>query len=126
MEQFTIRKASADDMEDILQIYNSNPDFLKHHLARNRVDSAFMAEEMASMKEAGFCSCILSDVITGRTIGVLDYKEGPVVYLSLFMLDAFVQGHGIGTRFWRFFEKRWKAKGIMLSGLTWWTTMRIT
>ena len=111
MEPYTIRKASADDLEDMLRIYNSNPDFLKHHLARDWVDSAFMAEEMESMKEAGFCSCILSDVITGRTIGVLDYKEGPVVYLSLFMLDASLQCHGIGTQFWRFFEKEMRSRG---------------
>ena len=111
MEPFTIRKASADDLEDMLRIYNSNPDFLRHHLAESEVDSAFLAEEIASIQEAGFCSCILSDAATEKNIGVLDYKEGPVVYLSLFMLDASSQGHGIGTQFWHFFEKRMRNKG---------------
>lgn len=111
MEPFTIRKATADDLKDILQIYNSNPDFLKHHLAKNRVDASFLTEEMSSMKEAGFCSCILSDSAAERAIGVLDYKESPVVYLSLLMLDASLQGRGIGRQFWSFFEKMMKNKG---------------
>ena len=97
MAQFEIRRALPQDVQRITEIYNSNTEFLLHHLGRERVDRHFIAREMEKMRRVGFLSCVLVERESGRCVGVLDYRPGACVYLSLLMLDAALRGKGFGT-----------------------------
>lgn len=52
---------------------------------------------MEKMRRVGFLSCVLVERESGRCVGVLDYRPGACVYLSLLMLDAALRGKGFGT-----------------------------
>lgn len=101
---YTIREAAPNDADAVVQIYNSNPLFLTRHLGRNRVNRAFIRNEQAAMKTAGFLSCVILDERAHKIVGVLDYRPGETVYLSLLMLDKKIQGGGVGRRVVRLFE----------------------
>lgn len=73
MAQFEIRRALPQDVQRITEIYNSNTEFLLHHLGRERVDRHFIAREMEEMRRVGFLSCVLVERESGRCVGVLDY-----------------------------------------------------
>ena len=54
------------------------------------------------MKAAGFLSCVVEDPSSHAVIGVIDYKPGTEVYLSLLMLHPSCQRQGaISTRLHR-------------------------
>lgn len=76
MAQFEIRRALPQDVQRITEIYNSNTEFLLHHLGRERVDRHFIAREMEEMRRVGFLSCVLVERESGRCVGVLDYRPG--------------------------------------------------
>lgn len=66
MAQFEIRRALPQDVQRITEIYNSNTEFLLHHLGRERVDRHFIAREMEEMRRVGFLSCVLVERESGR------------------------------------------------------------
>lgn len=103
-----IRKNTGDeaDIELALHIYNSNKEFLLHHIGKDSVDKPFITNELEEMDEHGFISNIVFD--EDNPIGVIDYmiqKEG-YVYLSLMMLDSNIQKAGIGRALFNMFEKQ--------------------
>ena len=104
MAPYDIRKATADDIKDIVAIYNSNEKFLIHHLGLRAIDDSFIRHEMSEMEALHFLSCVIVDAQTKTLIGVLDYKPDSTVYLSLVMLDARLHGRGIGTLVYHIFE----------------------
>lgn len=46
-----------------------------------------------------------------RVLGVLDYRPGSEVYLSLLMLSGEVQGRGNGRKIYEDFEKQMRSSG---------------
>ena len=104
MAPYYIRKATTDDIKDIVAIYNSNAKFLIHHLGVSAIDDFFIQREMSEMEALHFLSCVIIDTQTKTIIGILDYKPDSTVYLSLVMLDARLHGRGIGTVVYRLFE----------------------
>lgn len=79
MAQFEIRRALPQDVQRITEIYNSNTEFLLHHLGRERVDRHFIAREMEEMRRVGFLSCVLVERESGRCVGVLDHGQAACV-----------------------------------------------
>lgn len=112
MAQFEIRRALPQDVQRITEIYNSNTEFLLHHLGRERVDRHFIAREMEEMRRVGFLSCVLVERESGRCVGVLDYRSGACVYLSLLMLDAALRGKGFGTACYGCLEETVRRQGV--------------
>ena len=100
-----MRLAVKADTDAVLDIYNSNPDFLLHHLDLERVDAAFLHREQEEMRQAGFSSCVLSGAQDGLPVGVLDYRPGDCAYLSLLMLHRAQRGVGLGRACYAFFER---------------------
>lgn len=70
MAQFEIRRALPQVVQRITEIYNSNTEFLLHHLGRERVDHHIIAREMEEMRCVGFLSCVLVERESGRCVGV--------------------------------------------------------
>ena len=56
-----LRSADRRDTAVLTAIYNSNPEFLLHHLGRERVDEAFLLSELEEMAGAGFASFLITE-----------------------------------------------------------------
>ncbi len=102
---FTESEFNPSNYKDVLKIYNSNKDFLLHHLGQSQVDEAFIIKETLEMKEHGFCSQLVLQ--NGMPIAILEYmlQSSGSVYLSLLMLLKDSQNKGLGTDIYRFFEQ---------------------
>ena len=107
----TIRPATPADVPRLVELYNSNPDFLKSHLGVEWVDSNFIQEELDEMAETGYRSCVLTDKEGGRVAALCDYKPGDETYLSLLMLDAAGKGMGFGRRAYGHLEAAFRQAG---------------
>ena len=110
MSGLLLRPACEQDTALIVEIYNSNPTFLTAHLGRTSVDAAFLLQDHADAKSAGFLCCVL-EADDGRIAGVMDYCPDRTAYLSLLMLDKAHQGQGLGAACCRLFEERMRNEG---------------
>lgn len=110
-ETLSLEAITADDCPRITEIYNSNPDFLKYHLAVNAVTNEWVRQEQEEVRRASFCSAKLIDRKAKRTIGFFDYRLGDEAYLSLFMLDDPHKGSGLGIAGYRLIEGYFAARG---------------
>lgn len=104
MNLYKIRRAAPDDVNKIIEVYNSNKEFLINHLGLESVNSSFIYNEISKMDSAGFQSSVVTDAQTGSVIGVIDFKPDTYVYLSLIMIDSKFHGKGVGTIVYRIFE----------------------
>lgn len=110
MELFLCPAGSL-DAADIAAIYNSNPDFLSHHLGRSRVDEAFVAAELDAMARAGFSSFLITEGKGGPVVAAADVQGGETAYLSLLILNRAAQGRGLGRRCAALLEEHLRAGG---------------
>lgn len=99
-----------------MEVYNSNPDFLRAHLGAESVAEPFLLEELAQMRALGFCPCVIEDGESGELQGVLDYRPGGEVYLSLLMLRAERHRSGAGRAVYTGFEEELRRMGFVPSG----------
>lgn len=113
MKRWKIRKIEKQDYKAVVDIYNSNPSFLCHHLGMDSVDVQFISKEVISMNEIGFSSCAVIEETSGRIVGTLDFRYGDESYLSLLMLGTEYQKRGIGREVYNFFEILAKEKGSL-------------
>ena len=104
MNCWKIRAIQEQDYKTVVDIYNSNQAFLSHHLGTDSVDEIFIANEIRSMKEVNFSSCVIMEETSGEPIGILDFKYSDECYLSLLMLSAKYQQRGIGREVYKHFE----------------------
>ena len=105
------RRARPEDAGDIVRLYNSNPCFLERHLGCRAVDGTFVLQEWRQMKKEGFSTTVIADAQTGAAVGFIDCRDSEPVYLSLFLLDAALQGKGLGTELYREFEEMQRRRG---------------
>ena len=70
------------------------------------IDEDFVAQEVLTMRKAGFYSSVIVDRENSMVQGVLDYKPEKKVYLSLLMLSADLQGKGEGSDIYSQFEMK--------------------
>lgn len=105
MTRYIFREIQAEDLNQLLDIYNSNTEFLIHHLGRERVDSHWLLEELKEMKVSNFRSLGVIDEEQNKLVGHFDFKVAEEAYLSLFMLDKSLQNSGLGSHLYRLFEQ---------------------
>lgn len=110
MESCKFDMATKNDIDKILEIYNSNPDFLEKHLGTARVSKKFIANEMQEMKKIGFRSFVIKNS-EGNTVGICDFKIAEEVYLSLLMIDAKQKRNGLGSRIYSQLEQLFQSEG---------------
>lgn len=106
MLKYIMRTVHENDYKRIAEIYNSNHQFLRNHLGVDFIDETFVSEEVLTMQKAGFRSCIVVDQESAMIQGVLDYKPDQEVYLSLLMLSSDLQGKGVGSDIYSYFEMK--------------------
>ncbi len=95
-ERFLLSTIEEIDMEDAIEIYNSNTEFLKKHLHRNEITKEWLKEELEEMKRAGFTTYKIMDKTADQTIGFLDIKIAEESYLSLLMIHNDYKHKGYG------------------------------
>ena len=111
MNRYKIREVKEEDVEAIVQVYNSNHRFVVNHLGREFVDDLFIFNEIEEMKCAEFLPCVIIDMQSDSVVGVIDYKPEDVVYLSLLMLDSEQQKSGVGHKVYHYFEENMRESG---------------
>jgi GNAT superfamily N-acetyltransferase len=92
------------DILNILQVYNSNTEFLEAHMGKQNVDVMWLEEEIKSMKESDFYSCKIVHKKTKKIIGILDFTLKEECYLSLLMLHSESKNKGYGKEIYSRFE----------------------
>lgn len=106
MGKYIIRAVQQNDYCKIAGIYNSNRSFLLHHLGMDVVTEDFIAQEILTMHNEGFCSCVIINQENLVVEGILDYRPSREVYLSLLMLSADLHGKGVGSNIYLQFERK--------------------
>lgn len=118
---FYIDLVSNNDVKEVLEVYNSNENFLMHHMDMNKVTSKWLLEELENMRDIGFCSCKIVENCTGKIIGIIDFMIADETYLSLLMINSAFQGKGFGKLIFQGFEeyvKSLKSKCIKIDVVT--------
>lgn len=106
MSKYIIRDVHKKDIKAIVEIYNSNDQFLFYHLGVKSVDETFMIQEISTMKKLGFRPSVIVNQQNSKIQGILDYKLEQEVYLSLIMLAKNLQGNGTGSSLYSCFESK--------------------
>lgn len=94
-----------EDLEEILNIYNSNVQFLLNHMDRDMVTIDWIHKEFREMIDIGFKSFKVVEKNTNRIIGIIDYKIDKETYLSLLMIHNDFKYRGIGKLIYKAFEE---------------------
>jgi GNAT superfamily N-acetyltransferase len=109
-EIFHIDIAESTDLNDIVEVYSSNKSFLRNHMNADKVTYGWMLQELESMKAAGFCSCKVVEKSSGKLIGIIDFKIGEEIYLSLLMVHNDYKNKGFGKLIYKALEEYAKSK----------------
>jgi len=102
-KNFYVDLVNTNDLNEVIEIYNSNKHFLAAHMDKTKITKQWIIEEIESMKEIGFYSGKIVEKSSGKKIGVMDFKVGEESYLSLLMIHNDFKGKGFGKRIFQAF-----------------------
>ncbi len=111
MENFILYDVSDINIDNVMQIFNSNEEFLLGNLDRPLIDRNFVINEICNMSNLGFITYILTD-LNGKEIGMCEYKIGYDVYISLLIVNKDFQNRGIGSQIYKLLESKFKSQGV--------------
>ncbi|EQB89596.1 GNAT superfamily N-acetyltransferase [Clostridium punense] len=120
-KDFYVSLVENKDIQEVLEMYNSNEKFLINHMDKNKVTNEWLVQELKSMKDIGFHSYKLVESNTERIIGIVDLRIGKEAYLSLLMIHGDFQGKGLGNIIFKGIEKyikSLKSKSIRIDVVT--------
>ena len=120
-ENVYVQEVQPIDVQDIVSLYHSNQEFIRHHLGTDHITSEWVENEWESMKQSGFLSCKAVEKKSGKIIGIIDFKVEEETYLSLLMIHGEAQNQGIGKQIYDAFEENVTAehsKSIRLDVVT--------
>ncbi len=95
---------NKEDINNIIDIYNSNKDFLMAHMDKEEITKEWIIQEIESMNKIGFKSCKIVEKNSEKMIGVIDFMVGEEAYLSLLMIHNDFKGKGYGMQSFQAFE----------------------
>jgi hypothetical protein len=75
-EGFYVDLVENMDLNEVVEVNNSNKHFLVTHLDEEKVTIEWIIQELQSMKEVGFYSCKIVERSSRKIIGVMDFKAG--------------------------------------------------
>ncbi|MGL5415016.1 MAG: GNAT family N-acetyltransferase [Clostridium sp.] len=111
MNNYTFEAITKNDINDLVEIYNSNIDFLEKHLGVKSISKEFIIDEIKEMQSVGFESKVIKDN-KGNVIGLCDFKLDEECYLSLLMIKAKEKRSGLGTVIYSQLEQSLKLEGV--------------
>ncbi len=103
--EFYIELVEDMDINEVVEVYNSNKVFLVSHMDMDRVTDEWILQELESMKNIGYYSCKIVETSTRKIIGVIDFKMGEETYLSLLMIHNDYKNKGLGKLIFKAFEE---------------------
>lgn len=103
-QRYTIELIGEQDLESVIEIYNSNEHFLINHTGLKRVSRQWLEEEYQNMKSMDFTTCKVTDKASKKIIAICDFKVQETVYLSLLMLSYKLKSRGIGKEIYDLLE----------------------
>ncbi|MCQ1529970.1 GNAT family N-acetyltransferase [Lutispora saccharofermentans] len=110
-KDFYVDLVENENINEIAQVYNSNKHFLLSHIDSGKVTYEWVKQELESMDRADFYSCKVVEKITGKIIGIVDFKAGKEAYLSLLMLHKDYKDKGYGKLIYQALEEYVKSIG---------------
>lgn len=119
--EFYVELVENMDVNEVVEVYNSNKDFLVSHMDMDRVTDEWILQELESMKNIGFHSYKIVDISTRKIIGVIDFKMGEETYLSLLIVHNDYKNKGLGKLIFKAFEEyviSQKSKSIKIDVVT--------
>lgn len=79
---YTINKVKKESFSQIAEVYNSNPEFLRHHIGLEQIDVDWVSNEWDEMEKVGFACCKIVENQMGNVAGLIDFKLSEQTYLS--------------------------------------------
>jgi ribosomal protein S18 acetylase RimI-like enzyme len=98
-DQFIVDTISIEDYENIVDLYNTNTEFLEKHLGLTEISREWLESELESMKEIDFVTYKIVDRNSGKLLGIFDFKSDTNAYLSILILHKDCKGKGVGSHF---------------------------
>jgi GNAT superfamily N-acetyltransferase len=120
-EGFYIDLVENADINDVVEVYNSNRKFLQNHIGTDQVAKEWILDEIESMRKVDFYSCKIVEKSSGKLIGIIDFKIGGETYLSILMLHKDYKKKGLGALIYQALEeyaKSEKSKGMRIDVVT--------
>lgn len=102
---FRVEEVRNKDLNEIVEVYNSNENFLTSHMDKKEITGEWMIEELKSMKEIGFLCCKIVDMNSQKIVGVVDFKVDKETYLSLLMIHNNYKNKGLGRLIYNSLEE---------------------
>ncbi|GEO26778.1 N-acetyltransferase [Alicyclobacillus acidoterrestris] len=104
-EDLYINPIDHDDIYAVVELYNSNTNFLKNHMDTDAVTPQWVIDELESMKSLGFSSYKAIEKGSKKVIGIIDFKIDVETYLSLLMVHRNYTNRGLGKQIYMAFEE---------------------
>ena len=73
MDNYIFNTIDQNDIDKIVDIYNSNKTFLEHHLGISNISKDFIVNEIEKMINIGFSSLVIKNN-EGNIVGICDFK----------------------------------------------------
>lgn len=111
-DNLLINEIEKGDSEVILEIYNSNKDFLLSHLDKKQVKLDWLTKEIESMKKSNFKTYKIKEKSSNRIIGFIDLKLSEESYLSLMMIHRDYKNLGYGKKAYDLLEDYFRRENV--------------
>ena len=103
MKKFKLDMIKDENLDELVEIYNSNKDFLLSHLGKEKIEEKFLINEIISMRKIGFESKLIRDK-NNKILGAVDFRGGKEIYLSLIIINRNLRGRGLGKEIYKELE----------------------
>lgn len=103
MKKFKLDIIKDENLDELVEIYNSNKNFLLSHLGREKIEEKFLINEIISMRKIGFQSKLIKNS-NNEILGATDFKVGKETYLSLIIINNNLRGKGLGKEVYKELE----------------------
>ncbi len=111
MNNYTFCKIGINDIDRIVEIYNSNVTFLITHMGTSNISKEFILNEINKMKNYGFISSLIKNN-KNEIIGLCDFKIQKEAYLSLLIIHSKFKGNGFGRDIYNHLERVFKLNNV--------------
>lgn len=102
-KNLSISDVNEEDIRGVLEVYNSNKDFLLSHMNKREVNIEWLMQEQEEMKGIDFKTLIVKE--NNNIIGFIDICLKEECYLSLLMVHNEYRNKGYGKEIYEALEE---------------------
>ena len=100
--KFNVKRISEENVEEILALCEKNALFYQYHppvaTRESILDDLNALPPNKEMKDKYYLGFYMEDSLAAVMDLIVDFPEEKVAYIGFFMVEAELQGHGIGTK----------------------------